>query len=311
VARCFVTHQLPGPALARLEAAHDVEVWPGRLPPEPAQLAEHVREAEGLLCLLTDRIDAGLLDHAPRLRVIANYAVGYDNVDLRAAAARGIAVGNTPGVLTDATADLAFALLLAAARKLPEGIADVRNGEWLPWEPDHLLGAELRGATLGLIGFGRIGQAVAKRAGGFGMHVIHTDSRSDQAAVEELLGSSDFVSVHAPLTPATRHLINGAALARMKPSAILINTSRGGLVDQRALAQALREGAIAGAALDVTDPEPLPPDDPLLTAPNLIVVPHIGSATTATRERMADLAVENLLAGLDGRPLPHPVPAPG
>jgi glyoxylate reductase len=268
-----------------------------------------VRDIEGLLCLLTDRIDAELLAHAPNLKVIANYAVGYDNVDVAAAAARGIAVGNTPDVLTDATADLTFALILAIARRIPEEAAAVRAGRWLPWEPGENLGADVHGATLGLIGFGRIGQAVAKRARGFDMRVLHTDSRSDQPAIDELLESSDFVSLHAPLTPATHHLVDAGALAKMRPTAYLINTARGTLVDQRALAEALSRGTIAGAALDVTDPEPLPADDPLLKAPNLIVVPHIGSATRITRERMADIAVDNLLAGLDGRPLPHPVSA--
>jgi glyoxylate reductase len=310
VARCFVTRQLPGPALGRLEAVHEVEVWPGRLPPTADQLAERVEDVEGLLCLLTDRIDEALLERAPALRAIANYAVGYDNIDLAAAAARGIPVGNTPDVLTDATADLAFALLMAAARKLPEATADVRNGEWLVWEPARHLGAEVHGATLGIVGFGRIGRALAERAQGFKMTVIHTDSGSDDHALAELLGASDFVSLHCPLTPATRHLINAATLQQMKPSAILINTARGGIVDQVALARALEDRTIACAALDVTDPEPLPADDPLLEAPNLIVAPHIGSATRAAREQMAELAVDNLLAALDGRPMPHQVEPP-
>jgi glyoxylate reductase len=309
VARCFVTRQLPGPSLGRLEAAHDVDVWPARLPPTPDELAVRVEHAEGLLCLLTDRIDAALLERAPRLRAIANYAVGYDNIDLAAAAARGIPVGNTPDVLTDATADLTFALLMAAARKLPEATAEARS-DWITWEPARHLGAEVHGATLGIVGFGRIGRAVAERAQGFKMTVIHTDSGSHEHALAELLGASDFVSLHCPLTPATRHLISAATLQQMKPTAILINTARGGIVDQVALARALEDQTIAGAALDVTDPEPLPPDDPLLDAPNLIVAPHIGSATRAAREQMAELAVENLLAALDGRPMPHQVEPP-
>jgi glyoxylate reductase len=307
VARCFVTRQLPGPALGRLEAVHEVDVWPGRLPPTQAELTERLTQADGLLCLLTDRIDAPLIERAPRLKAIANYAVGYDNIDLAAAAARGISVGNTPDVLTDATADLAFTLLLAAARKLPDAIVDARGGDWLTWEPGRHLGAEVHGATLGIVGFGRIGRAVAGRAQGFEMTVIHTDSSSDDAALTDLLRASDFVSLHAPLTPATQHLIDAAALELMKPTAILINTARGGLVDQDALAQALEDQTIAGAALDVTDPEPLPPDHPLLGAPNLILTPHIGSATRAAREQMAELAVENLLAALEGRPMPHQV----
>ena len=283
-------------------------MWPDRLPPSYEELVEHVRRAEGLLSLLSDRVDAELIAAGPELRAISNYAVGYDNIDLRAAAARGIPVGHTPDVLTDATADLAFALLLAAARRLPEGIEELRSGESLSWEPGHNLGVDVHGATLGIIGFGRIGRAVARRAEGFDMPVLHTDSRSGPDELADLLERADFVSVHCPLTPETHHLIDAPALHRMKPTAILINTTRGGVVDQEALQRALYDGVIGGAALDVTDPEPLPPDDPLFTAPHLIVVPHIGSATRHARERMADLAVENLLAALAGEPMPHQVP---
>jgi glyoxylate reductase len=306
VARCFVTRQLPGPALGRLAAVHEVDVWPERLPPPPEELRRRTAQAAGLLSMLTDRIDAELLDAAPKLRAIANYAVGYDNVDVPAAVARGIAVGNTPDVLTDATADLAFALLLAAARKLPQAAASIPAGEWVTWEPAAHLGYDVHGATLGIVGRGRIGEAVHRRAAGFEMEVL-VHSRTGGIGLPELLQRSDFVSLHCPLTPETRHLIDADALAQMKPSAILVNTARGPIVDQAALATALREGTIAGAALDVTDPEPLAADDPLLDAPNLIVVPHIGSATHRARERMADLAVENLLAALDGRPMPHAV----
>jgi glyoxylate reductase len=231
-------------------------------------------------------------------------AVGTDNIDLEAAAARGVSVGNTPGVLTDATADLALALLLAITRRLPEGHARVREGRWGPWQPAQDLGSDLSGATLGIVGWGRIGQAVARRAQAFGMEVVHS-SRSSGVPLEELLARSDAVSLHTPLTPETRHLIDAAALARMKRTAYLVNTARGGVVDQAALREALMAGEIAGAALDVTDPEPLPADDPLLDAPNLLVVPHIGSATTGTRARMAAMAVDNLLAFFDGRPMPH------
>jgi glyoxylate reductase len=306
VAHCFVTRELPGAALDRLRAAHEVDVWPGRKPPSPEELARRAAPAEGLLTLVTDRVDARLLDAAPRLRAIANYAVGYDNIDVDAATARGIPVGNTPDVLTDATADLTFALLLAAARKLPPAIEQVRSGDWVTWEPGHHLGAEVHGATLGIIGLGRIGRAVARRAEGFEMRVLHAGS-GDAGGLRALLEQSDFVSLHCPLTPATHHLIDAGALARMRPTAILINTARGPIVDQQALREALAAGAIAGAALDVTDPEPLPPDDALLRAPNLIVVPHIGSATRAARERMTDLAVQNLLAALAGQPMPHQV----
>jgi glyoxylate reductase len=302
MARVFVTRELPFPALDRLRAAHDVEVWPGRLPPAPDALRAAAAEADGLLTMLTDRVDAHLLDAAPRLRAVANLAVGTDNVDLEAAASRGIAVGRTPDVLTDATADLAFALLLAAARRLPQRAAAVRAGDWVTWEPAADLGADVTGATLGVVGWGRIGQAVARRAAGFGMEVIH----ARPVPLDELLARADFVSLHVPLGPSTRHLIDAAALARMKPTAVLVNTARGGIVDQAALARSLHAGEIAGAALDVTDPEPLPSDDPLLDAPNVLVVPHIGSATVRTRSRMADLAVENLLAALAGAPMPHP-----
>ncbi len=306
MARVFVTRQLPGSALDRLGAAHEVEVWPDRLPPPPAQLRAHAAQADGLLTLLTDRVDASLIEHSPKLKAIANYAVGYDNIDLAAAKARGIQVGNTPEVLTEATADLTFALLLAAARKLPEAIDAAKSGDWLTWEPARCLGAEVHGATLGIIGMGRIGRAVARRAGGFEMSVIHT-GRDGGIPLSELLGQADFVSLHCPLTPQTHHLIDAHALAQMRPSAILINTARGPIVDQGALRQALIDGTIAGAALDVTDPEPPAQDDPLLFAPRLIVVPHIGSATRAARERMAELAVENLLAALAGLPMPHPI----
>ncbi len=309
MSRVFVARQLPGPALDRLRAAHDVEVWPERLPPPPEKLREHTEEANGILSLLTDRIDAGFIDACPKLVAISNYAVGYDNIDVDAATRRGIRIGNTPDVLTDATADLTFALLLAAARKIPEAAASVYDGDWLTWEPGRYLGASVHGATLGIIGFGRIGRGVAQRATGFHMRVLHADTRTPDAGdgLGTLLGESDFVSVHCPLTPQTHHLIDARALAQMRPTAILINTARGPIVDQEALRHALVEGEIAGAALDVTDPEPLPPDNALLSAPNLIVVPHIGSATIAARERMADLAVENLLAGLAGRDMPHQV----
>ena len=309
MARVFVSRRVPGSALERLGEVHDVEVWPERLPPTYAQLTEHVRDAEGLLSMLTDRVDAALIAAAPELRAIANYAVGYDNIDLHAAAERRIPVGNTPDVLTDATADLAFALLMAAARKLVEADGAVRGGDWSTWEPGRYLGADVYGATLGIIGFGRIGRAVAARADGFNMRTLHTNASSTQDDIDELLEQSDFVSLHAPLTPDTRHLIGPHALAKMKSSAILINTARGEIVDQEALTRALTDGLIAGAALDVTTPEPLPADDPLLAAPNLIVTPHIGSATRTARERMADLAVDNLLAALAGEPMPHQVQA--
>jgi glyoxylate reductase len=305
MARVFVTRELPFPALDRLRAAHDVDVWPDADPPPPDALRERAAAADGLLTMLTDRVDAALLDAAPGLRAIANLAVGTDNIDLEAAAARGVPVGNTPDVLTDATADLTLALMLALVRRLPEGAARVRDGRWGAWQPAEDLGGDLAGRTLGIVGWGRIGQAVGRRAEAFGMEVVHS-SRSSGLDRDELLERADVVSLHTPLTTDTRHMIDAAALERMKPTAYLVNTARGGVVDQRALRAALIAGDIAGAALDVTDPEPLPPGDPLLEAPNLLVVPHIGSATTGTRAKMADMAVDNLLAALDGRPMPHP-----
>jgi glyoxylate reductase len=303
MAPVFVTRELPGPALDRLRAAHDVDVWPGSLPPHPIELRERVHDAQGLLTLLTERVDAALLDAAPNLKAIANYAVGTDNIDLELTRARDIPVGVTPDVLTDATADLAFALLLAAARRLPEAHAAVRDGRWRTWEPQGWLGADVHGATLVIVGAGRIGQAVARRAGGFDMNLITVGRDGDLPAA---LAQADFISLHTPLTDATRHLIDADALAATKPGAILVNTGRGGLIDQRALADALRSGRLGAAALDVTDPEPLPADDRLLEAPNVLVVPHIGSATHTARERMADMSVDNLLAALAGDPMPHP-----
>jgi glyoxylate reductase len=303
MSRVLVTRRLPGPALDRLRAAHDVDVWEGDLPPDRATLLDLVAGAAGLLCLITEQVDGELLDAAPTLEVVANYAVGTDNIDLEAAAARGIPVGVTPGVLTDATADLAFALLLAAARRLVAGFDDVRAGRWRTWEPEGWLGHDVHGATLVLVGAGRIGEAVARRARGFDMEVVMVGRGDDLHAA---LRRADFVSLHVPLTPQTHHLIDAEALEQLKSTAILVNTARGPVVDQDALAAALHGGRLAGAALDVTDPEPLPAGHPLLRAPNLLVAPHVGSATHATRARMTEMAVDNLMAGLAGEPLPHP-----
>jgi glyoxylate reductase len=322
VAHIFVTRRLPGPALDKLGQQHEIEIWPDRLPPSYEQLTQHAHSTDALLSTISDRIDAPLIEQATNLRAIANYAVGYDNVDVDAATRRGIPVGNTPDVLTDATADLAFTLLLAAARRLPEATATVIDGTWDTWDPTGLLGRSVNGKTLGIIGAGRIGEAVAQRASGFQMEVLfagrpgpseNQDAHQQQHGrthILELLQRSDFISIHCPLTEQTRHLIDTEALRLMKPTAILVNTARGPIVDQRALATALREGQIAGAALDVTDPEPLPADDPLLAAPNLIVAPHIGSATHEAREQMAQLSVDNLLAALNGDPMPHQVNRP-
>jgi len=315
--RVFLTRALPEAGLAELRAACDLVVWPNELPPAPAELLAGVRGAAGILSLLTDTIDAGVMDAAgPALRVISNYAVGFDNIDVAAATARSIAVGNTPDVLTDTTADLAFALLMAAARHILEGDRYVRAGRWRTWEPQLLLGPDIAGATLGIIGFGRIGHAMAKRAHGFDMRVLYHNPycRDDAFAaeigaecleLEALLAGSDFVSLHTPLTAETRHLIDAGALAHMKRTAILINAARGGVVDTAALVAALRAGTIAGAALDVTEPEPLPADSPLLALPNVIVTPHIGSASMATRVKMAQMAAENVLAGVRGERPPY------
>ncbi len=304
MARVYVTNELPGDALDRLRADHDVEVWTGAAQLPRADLLEAVAGAEGLLSMLVDRVDRELMEAAPVLRVIANYAVGTDNVDLDAAAERGIAVGNTPDVLTDSTADLTIALMLAIMRRLPEGEATVREGGWTTWEPDALLGRDLSRSTVLVVGAGRIGRAVVRRLEGFGAEVI-TAGRDD--VLIPLLERADVVTLHCPLTHATRGLIGHHELEAMGPRAYLVNTGRGPLVETAALERALGDRRIAGAALDVTDPEPLPGDHPLLQAPNLVVLPHVGSATHATREAMADLAVDNLLVGLAGRPLLHPV----
>ena len=318
----LVTRQIPEVGLALLREVAVVDVWDGDLPPPRDELLQRVAGVHGLLALLTDRVDDELLDAAgPQLKVVSNFAVGYDNVDVAACARRGIPVGNTPGVLTEATADLAFTLLLAVARRIPEANAYVRDDRWLTWGPLLLLGREVSGATLGVVGFGRIGREVARRAGGFGMRVLYYDSSRAPEAVEtelaatfasfdDLLAQSDFVSLHVSLSAETRHLIDATALARMKRGAVLINTSRGPVVDQAALTDALRSGHLWGAGLDVTDPEPMRAADPLVTLPNCLVVPHVASATERTRDRMAEKAARNLIAGLRGEPLPDPVPAP-
>ena len=301
MARCFVTRVLPGDAVERLAAAHDVEVWPEPSAPPRDVLRTAAAGADALLTLLTDTVDADLLDAAPSLRAVANYAVGTDNVDLDAATGRGIPIGYTPDVLTETTADLAWALLMAGARRLGEGERAVRAGQWPAWNPGAFLGIDVHGAMLGVVGWGRIGQAVGRRAAGFGMEVLHTR----ETPLDELLRRSDFVSLHTPLTEETRGMIGARELGLMQPHAVLVNTARGEIVDTGALVEALTAGRIGGAALDVTDPEPLPADHPLLSAPGVAVVPHIGSASTRTRAAMADLAVDNLLAALAGERMPH------
>ncbi len=343
-----VTRHLPPTAWNPLRAHADLVSWEQDCPVSREWLLDQIPAAEGLYCLLTDRIDREVLQLGKRLRVISTMAVGYDHIDIEECTRRGIAVGHTPGILTETTADLAFALLLAAARRIVEGVEYVRQGQWTTWSPDLFLGQDVFGATLGLIGFGRIGQAVARRALGFQMNVLavrsphgarqsplSTDSggidaqslagqdsqeaftpspgefeRSLNASLryvglEEAMVQSDFVSLHVPLTPHTYHLIGEAEFGMMKPTGILINTSRGAVVDPAALFQALSNGTIGGAALDVTDPEPIPASDPLLSLSNCVIIPHLGSASVATRTRMACMAVENLLAGLRGDRLPH------
>ncbi len=314
--KVFVSRRIPDAGLGRIRERCDAEVWPDRLPPPADVLREKVRDCDGLVSLLTDRIDPALLAAAPRLKVVSNYAVGFNNVDVAACTARGVAVGNTPGVLTDATADTAVTLLLAAARRVKESMADAQAGRWLTWEPMGWLGQDLAGRTVGIVGMGRIGFAAAKRLhGGWGMRVLYADQVASQHAetelgarrveLDELLAESDFVSIHTDLNPTTKGMFNRERFARMKPTAVFVNTARGPLVDQAALADALRRGVIFAAGLDVTDPEPLPPDHELYSLPNCVVVPHIASATVGTRDAMARICADNLLAGLSGQRLPH------
>ncbi len=313
--KVFVTRIIRAKGLDLVKEFCDADIWPDELPPSRAALLEKVRGVDGLLCLLTDQIDAEILDAAgPQLKVVSNHAVGFDNIVVADATVRKIPVGNTPGILTDATADFAFALLMAAARRIVEAERYIRDGKWQTWGPSTLLGADFVGATLGLVGFGRIGRAMAKRAAGFDLRVIYYDPAAPLApelnatpveSLDALLRQSDFVSLHTPLTGRTHHIVNAGFLAKMKPNAILVNTSRGGVVDQMALYEALKAKQIFAAALDVTDPEPLPLDSPLLTLENCLIAPHIASASEKTRDLMAFLAANNLLAGLKGEPLPH------
>ena len=312
--KVFVTRAIPEKGFETVQNFCDVDLWPEELPPGREEMLKHVRGVDGLLCLLTDKIDGEIMDEAgPQLKVISNHAVGFDNIDVPAATARRIPVGNTPGVLTDATADFAFALMMAVARRIPEAERYVHAGKWKTWGPMTLLGVDIKGATLGLVGFGRIGKAVARRALGFDMRVIYydpseklnTDLKATPVDFETLLEESDFISLHTPLTPDTRYLIDTEALSKMKRTAVLVNTARGPIVDPEALYEALNEKRIFGAGLDVTDPEPLPLDSPLLTLDNIVVVPHVASASTTSREQMSWMAAQNLVAGLKGERLPN------
>ncbi len=317
--RVFVTRIIPDAGLDRVRQACDVDLWEDELPPPRDELLRRVAGKEGLLTLLTDRVDDELLDAAgPQLKVVSNFAVGFDNIDVPALTRRKIPAGNTPGVLTETTADLAFALLMAAARRIPESVEYVREGRWQTWGPMLLMGVDIHGATLGIVGFGRIGREMARRGRGFGMNVLYHDvhpATADEEAelgarrveMEELLRDSDFISLHVNLTDETHHLIDADALRAMRSTAVLVNTSRGPVVDPDALEEALRGGEIFAAGLDVTDPEPLPVDHPLVALPNCVVVPHIASASRVTRDRMADMAAANLLAGLRNERLPTPI----
>jgi glyoxylate reductase len=313
--KVFVTRVIPEVGLRRITQQCDAEVWHDPLPPPHVVLRSKVADCDGLVSLLTDRIDADLLGAAPRLKVVSNYAVGFNNIDVGAANERGICVGNTPGVLTDATADMAFCLLIAAARRVVEGHGYARAGRWKTWEPLGHLGQDLAGRTLGVVGMGRIGYALARRCRrGWDMNVIYHDVNRNESAEKDLgarqvdfdtlLRQSDFVSIHTDLNDGTRGMFNTATFAKMKRTAVLVNTARGPIIDQKALAQALKSGTIFAAGLDVTDPEPPDPNDPLLALPNAIIAPHIASATVGTRNAMAEICANNLIAGLTGQPLP-------
>ena len=311
----FITRRIPQAGLDQLEGEVKLDVWPGELPPPYETILAAAQEADGLVTLLTDKVDEKLILAGNRLKVISQYAVGVDNIDLAAATRLGIPVGHTPGVLTETTADFAWTLLMAAARRVVEGDKFTRAGRWQTWGPLAFLGPDVHGATLGIVGFGRIGQAVARRAQGFDMEVIYYDVQRNQEAerdlharfvtLDELLRVADFITLHTWLSPETHHMIGEIQFRLMKPSAILVNTARGSIIDPQALYLALKNHLIAGAGLDVTEPEPIPPDSPLLTLDNLVIAPHIASASIQSRTRMALMTAENLLAGLKGERLPY------
>ena len=314
-AKVVVTRKVPGPAFERLFESFQVALWEEDSAMPRELLLEKVADAEGLLTILVDQVDQELLDAAPRLRTVSNYAVGINNIDLPACTARGISVGNTPGVVTEATADMAFALMLGASRRIHESANFVRERKWGDWSPTLMMGNDLYGKTLGIIGLGRIGQAVARRAKGFSMRILYHNRRPNPEAerelgveyctMDELLAAADLVVLNLPYSPETHHIVNGAALAKMKSSAYLINVARGGVVDPKALHHALSNGIIRGAGLDVTDPEPIPDDDPLLSLDNCLIIPHISTSTWETRAAMTEISVENLLRGVKGEALIH------
>ena len=313
--RVFVTREIPQAGLQILKQHFDTEVWPHYAPPTRAQLIEKISAADAMVSLLSDKIDAEVFAAAPGLKIIAQYAVGYDNIDVQEASRRGICVTNTPEVLTDSSADFAFAQLMAVARRVVEADKYVRNGQWqVAWHPSMLLGYDIHGATIGIIGAGRIGQALARRARGFSMKILYYSSSpkpefekelgAQRVELDTLLREADFVSLHVPLTANTRGLINAEKLGLMKKSAFLINNSRGPVVDEKALYAALTTGKIAGAALDVFASEPTPADNPLLTLDNVVVAPHISSASHATRSKMAEMVAENIVAFFAGKEPP-------
>jgi glyoxylate reductase len=309
-----VTRDIFPEYIDKIRAETDMELWPDELPPPRDVLLEKSKGVDGILCLLTDKIDAEFMDNAgPQLKVISQIAVGFDNIDIPESTKRGIPVGNTPEVLTHTTADAAWALMLAAARRIGESERAVRSGNWRTWHPLHYLGQDIYGATLGIIGMGRIGFEVAKRSVGFNMKVLYHDivRREDFEAelpmeyvdMDTLLAQSDIISLHTVLNDATHHLIDEAALSKMKSTAVLVNAARGPVVDPKALYEALKSGQITAASLDVTDPEPIPTDDPLLTLENCVIVPHIASASVVTRREMSRIAATNLLNGIQGERL--------
>lgn len=314
--KIFITRAIPSQALSILEVSVDVQIWPEPEPPPYETILEQVSQVDGLFTMLTDKIDAPVIRAGrSHLKVISQMAVGYDNIDIAAATSSKIPVGHTPGVLTETTADLAWGLLMAAARRITEADHEVHQGIWRSWGPDVLTGQDVHGATLGIIGLGRIGQAVARRARGFNMRLIYTDTTRNETAekelgmeyvsLDDLLRQSDFVTIHVYLSPQTHHLIGEPQLNLMKPTSTLINTARGPIVDPDALYNALRQGVLFAAGLDVFDPEPIPANHPLLKLPNFVITPHIASASKQTRILMARMAAENILAGLSDLPLPY------
>ncbi|HCU35127.1 MAG TPA: D-glycerate dehydrogenase [Armatimonadetes bacterium] len=313
--KVFISRMIPQVGLDMVAEVAEMDVWPEQMPPAKSVIMERIADCEGLLSLLTDEVDGALMDAAPKLKVVSNYAVGFNNIDVDAATARGVLVGNTPGVLTGTTADLAWSLLMSIARRIVEGDKYVRARQWKTWEPQLLLGSDVYEATIGIIGFGRIGQAMARRAAGFDMRIVYTDIERNVEAeketgaefmqLDDLLRASDFVTIHTLLNDDTFHLIGAREFELMGPDSYLINSSRGPVVDETALYEALKNETIRGAALDVTEEEPIPDDSPLLELDNVVIVPHIGSASRQTRNKMARMAAANLIAGITGEPLPN------